>query len=149
MIRDQRKLILIVFVLICLSISWPAYSQSLSLSDCINKALSQNPSISVAQEQVSQADAAYQQARAGRRIQLSFISSPSVSTGNVYQPPPSSETFAAIQNTLQLPIPVGQKANLIELQASKQFSAATYQLESSKRAVCQCAAITYQRTKPL
>ncbi len=81
---------------------------------------------------MAQARARVGQAQAQRRFQISFNSSASVANGDVYQPPPTSETFGALQNTITIPLPVGPKLGAQELQAQDLYTASEAQMAAAQ-----------------
>lgn len=110
----------------------PASTTPLTLSQATSIALTVSPSVQAAQENLAQAQARLRQAQAGRRFQLSFNSTASLSNGDVYQAPPASETFGALQNTLTVPLPVGGKLSDLERQAQSQVDAAAAQTAAAR-----------------
>lgn len=104
----------------------------LTLSQATGIALAVSPSVQAAEENLAQAQARLRQAQAGRRFQLSFNSTASLSNGDVYQPPPTSETFGALQNTFTVPLPVGPKLSDLERQAQSQYDAAAAQAAAAR-----------------
>jgi outer membrane protein len=109
----------------------------LTLNDAISQTLATNPASLAAAEQVRQAESAVGIAEAGQRFQLSFTSTSSVSSANVIQPPPASETFGAIQNSLTIPIPLGPKAELASREAMEQLNTAQENFQSEQIALAQ------------
>jgi adhesin transport system outer membrane protein len=117
--------------------------QPLTLPEAISQSLRLNPSSLSAMEQVSQAEAAVKQSQAPLHFQLTFNSEGGVSNANVIQPPPSSETFGAIQNSLTVPIPVGPKDEIGVRQAVEALAAAKMVYLSSETALSSKVAAAY------
>jgi outer membrane protein TolC len=105
--------------------------------------LQTNPSALAAEEQYKQAQAMVREAQAQQHFQLTFNSQAGVSNATVIQPPPSSENFGALQNSLTVPIPLGPKASLAVSQARYQLSAAADTYHSSRLALAEKVAAAY------
>jgi cobalt-zinc-cadmium efflux system outer membrane protein len=100
----------------------------LTLQQAISQALSANADILAANRQYDAAKARVAQAIDQGHPTISFNSQASESNVDVGQPPPSHETFGAIQNSITVPIPIGRKPRLAVAQASAQLDAAMAQL---------------------
>lgn len=115
----------------------------LTLAQITQRAADASPALSAARQSVAQAQARLGQAEAGRRFQITFNSTASLSTAKVYQPPPSQETFGTLQNTLTVPLPLGRRPGLAVAQAQEQQSAVSAQLDSARLALAGQAAADY------
>lgn len=113
----------------------PLASAPLTLDQAVAEALAANPQSAAADKQLAQAEARVGQAQAQRRFQITFNSAASASNGDVYQPPPSSETFGTLQNSLTVPLPIGRKLALAVEQARRQYAGAQAQYESARLAL--------------
>lgn len=102
-----------------------------------------SPALSAARQGVAQAQARARQAEAGRRFQITFNSTASLSSAKVYQPPPTAETFGTLQNTLTVPLPLGRRPGLAVTQAQEQQGAALAQLDAATLALAGQAASAY------
>ena len=109
-----------------------AGSDALTLADVRATAVQVSPAVRVSQLAVAQAQARLGQARAQRRPQLSFNTQASFSNGAVYQPPPSNETFGALQNSITLPFPSQPKLTALEQQARSQYEATLAQYDAAR-----------------
>src|SRR5579862_5651033 len=132
-----RAAVLFTASLICMGVGSaqgppPSSTETLTLSQVTAAALQVSPSVQAANENMAQARARLGQAQAQRRFQISFNSTASFANGDVYQPPPSSETFGALQNTITIPLPVGGKLSAQELQAQNLYNASEAQVASAK-----------------
>jgi outer membrane protein TolC len=131
--------------------SCPAEAQSpapptlapLTLSQITDLAIQSSPALSAARQNVTQAQARVGQAQAGRRFQITFNSTASLSNAGVYQPPPSQETFGTLQNTITVPLPLGKRPGLAVTQAQAQRGAIAAQLDSARLALAGQTAIAY------
>jgi multidrug efflux system outer membrane protein len=110
----------------------PMTPRTISLDRAISDSLRVDPSVQSARAQMAQAQAVLGEADAGRRLQISFTSAGSASSTDVYQPPPSHETFGTLQNSITVPIPVGRRPALAVEQADEQLSASQAQYESAR-----------------
>jgi outer membrane protein len=115
--------------------SSPVTSPPLTLDQAISEAFASNPQAAAAEKQLAQAQARVGQAQAQRRFQITFNSAASASNGDVYQPPPSSETFGTLQNSVTVPLPLGRKPGLAVEQARRQYTGAEAQYESARLAL--------------
>ncbi len=104
----------------------------LTLPNAVRQALAGSPSAQAAAQTLAQAQARLGQAQAGRRLQITFNSTGSLSNADVYQPPPTQETFGTLQNTLSVPIPMGGRTRLAVEQARRLFGAAQLQYQSAR-----------------
>lgn len=104
----------------------------LTLSDTVSVALSGNHDLAASYQQLLQARARVDQARAGTQATLSFSSQAGGSSADVPQPPPSHETFGSIQNSLNVPLPIGRKPGMAVDLAVAQARAAEAQYESAR-----------------
>ncbi len=120
-----------------------ALNAPLTLAQVTEQAASASPALSAARQAVAQAAARRGQAEAGRRLQLTFSSTASVSHARVYQPPPDQETFGTLQNTISVPLPLGRRPRLLVAQAEAQRSAAEAQLDSARLALAGQAAAAF------
>jgi outer membrane protein TolC len=114
-----------------------------TLAQITQRAFAASPALSAARQSVIQAQARTQQAQAGRRLQITFNSTASLSAASVYQPPPTYETFGTLQNTLTVPLPLGRRPGLLITQAQEQQGAAAAQLASAQLALTGQAASAY------
>ncbi len=114
-----------------------APSASLTLSGAFATALQVNPTVRAASQQLAQAQAKTAQAQAQRRLQITFNSTVGGSNAHVLQPPPASETFGTLQNTLTVPVPLGAKPRLALVQAQAQREAASAQYAGARLALAQ------------
>ena len=126
----------------------PVYCQisasgNLTLKDIISQTLMSNPASLASGEQLRQAESAVRAAQAQQHFQLSFNSAAGVSNADVIQPPPSRETFGAIQNTLTIPLLIGPKAADNVNEATGSLSAAQASYRSSELALAGKAASAY------
>lgn len=115
----------------------------LTLAQVTQMAADASPALSAARQTVAQATARTQQAEAGRRFQITFSSTASLSAANVYQPPPTYETFGTLQNTLTVPLPLGRRPRLAITQAQELRGAALAQLDSARLSLTGQAAVAY------
>ena len=115
----------------------------LTLAQITQMAENASPALSAARQSVAQAQARVGQAEAGRRLQITFNSTASLSNAKVYQPPPSRETFGTLQNTLTVPLPLGRRPGLAVTQAQEQQGAASAQLDSARLTLAGQAAAAY------
>ena len=107
----------------------------LTLAAATAQALAVNPSARAATQQLAQAQARLAQADAGRRFQITFNSTTSGSNANVIQPPPSQESFYTLQNTVTVPLPLGNRPRLAVEQAQAQLEAARAQFQGARLAL--------------
>ncbi len=121
----------------------PGQNAPLTLAQITQMAADASPALSAARQSVAQAQARVGQAQAGRRFQITFNSTASLSAAKVYQPPPSRETFGTFQNTLTVPLPLGRRPGFAITQAQEQQSAALAQLDSARLALAGQAAAAY------
>ena len=120
------------------------YAQTpLTLAQITQMAADTSPALSAARQSVAQAQARTQQAQAGKRFQITFNSTASLSAASVYQPPPSQETFGTFQNTLTVPLPLGRRPGFAITQAQEQQGAIEAQLDSARLALAGQAAAAY------
>ena len=105
---------------------------ALTLGQATAIALQVSPSVSIAQQNLAQARARLGQAQAGRRYQITFNSTASLSNGAVYQGPPDQETFGSLQNTLTIPLPLSPRLTALQRQAQRQTEAATAAVLASR-----------------
>ena len=115
----------------------------LTLAQVTNLAVQSSPSLSVARQNLVQAQARVGQAQAGRRFQITFNSTASLSNASVYQPPPTAETFGTLQNTLTVPLPLGARPGLVITQAQAQRQAVSAQFDSARLALAGQIAAAY------
>ena len=115
----------------------------LTLPNAVRQALATSPSAQAAAQTLAQAQARLGQAQARRRLQVTFNSTGSLSNADVYQPPPSQETFGTFQNTLSVPIPIGGKTRLAVEQARRLLGAAQLQYQSARFALAAQVAGNY------
>ena len=115
----------------------------LTLAQITQMAEGASPALSAARQAVAQASARVGQAEAGRRLQITFNSTASLSAASVYQPPPTYETFGTLQNTLTVPLPLGRRPGLAVTQAQEQQDAASAQLDSARLTLAGQAAAAY------
>ena len=115
----------------------------LTLAQVMQMAADASPALSAARQTVAQASARTQQAEAGRRFQITFSSTASVSAAKVYMPPPSQETFGTLQNTLTLPLPLGKRPRFAITQAQEMHGVALAQLDSARLSLTGQVAIAY------
>lgn len=94
--------------------------------------MAQNPSARAASQQLIQALAKVDQARAQQRTQISFSSAASASSADVIQGPPDHENFQTLQNTLTIPLPLGLRPRLAVSLAQRQADAARAQFEAAR-----------------
>jgi len=115
----------------------------LTLAAATAEALSLNPAATAAQQQFVQAQARRAQADAQRRSQITLDTTGGLSNANVYQPPPTQETFGELDNTITLPRPFGRKPRLALQQADAQVTAAQAQLDASRLALAGQVSAAY------
>ena len=115
----------------------------LTLTQITQMAFQVSPTLTAAQQSVVQAQARVGQAQAQRRFQITFNSTASLSGANVYQPPPTYETFGTLQNTLTVPLPLGKRPRLAITQAQELRGAVSAQLDSARLALAGQAAAAY------
>ena len=115
----------------------------LTLAQVTQMATDASPALSAARQTVAQASARTRQAEAGRRFQITFNSTASLSAASVYQPPPTYETFGTLQNTLTVPLPLGKRPRLAVTQAQELRGAALAQLDSARLSLVGQAAAAY------
>jgi len=115
----------------------------LTLPNAVRQALATSPNAQAAAQTLAQAEARLGQAQAGRRLQITFNSTGSLSNASVYQLPPPQETFGTVQNTLSVPIPLGGKSRLAVEQARRLLSAARLQYQSARFALAAQVAGDY------
>ena len=115
----------------------------LTLAQVTQMAADASPALSAARQTVAQASARTRQAEAGRRFQITFNSTASLSAATVYQPPPTYETFGTLQNTLTVPLPLGKRPKLAVTQAQELRGAAEAQLDSARLSLTGQAATVY------
>ena len=134
----------IVLLTVLLVLPASTYAQTpLTLAQITQMAVDASPALSAARQSVAQAQARTQQAQAGRRLQITFNSTASLSAASVYQPPPTFETFGTLQNTLTVPLPLGRRPGFAITQAQEQQSAVLAQLDSARLALVGQAAAAY------
>jgi outer membrane protein len=104
----------------------------ITIGAAVNEALAANPTVRSAAQLVAQAQARLGQAQAQRRLQISLNSALSGSNADVIQGPPSSESFGTLQNTITIPLNVGNRSRLAALQADAQVAAALAQYEAAR-----------------
>jgi outer membrane protein len=107
----------------------------LTLPGAVTAAMTSNPTARAATQQLAQAQARLAQAQAQRRFQITLDTVGSGSDADVYQPPPSHETFGTFQNTLTVPLPIGARSRLAIRQAREELAAAQAQYESARLAL--------------
>ncbi len=115
----------------------------LTLPNAVRQALATSPNAQAAAQTLVQAQARLGQAQAGRRLQITFNSTASLSDADVYQPPPSHETFGTFQNTLSVPLPVGSRTRLVVEQSQRLFGAALLQYQSARFSLAAQVAASY------
>ena len=121
-----------------------AHAQApLTLAQVMQMAADASPALSAARQTVAQASARTRQAEAGRRFQITFNSTASVSAAKVYMPPPSQETFGTLQNTLTFPLPLGKRPRFAITQAQELHGAALAQLDSARLSLTGQVAAAY------
>jgi len=108
---------------------------ALTLNQAVSAALASDPAARAAVQQLAQAQARLGQVQAQRRSSITFNSTVSGSNASVIQPPPSSETFGTLQNTLTVPLPIGQRGRYTVRQADQQLSAAQAQYQAARLAL--------------
>jgi outer membrane protein len=115
----------------------------LTLAAATAEALSLNPAATAAQQQFVQAQARRAQADAQRHSQITLDTTGGISNANVYQPPPTQETFGELDNTLTFPLPIGRKPRLALQQADAQVTTAQAQLDSARLALAGQVSAAY------
>ncbi|MDQ2687127.1 MAG: TolC family protein, partial [Armatimonadota bacterium] len=110
----------------------PVGEAPLTLSQAIAAALTTNPNAQAAAQQLAQSQARLAQAQAQTKYTISLNSTVSGSHAQVYQQPPSQETFGTLQNTLTIPLPLGPGPRLVVRQANEQLSAAQSQFDAAR-----------------
>ncbi|MBV9748951.1 MAG: TolC family protein, partial [Acetobacteraceae bacterium] len=120
-----------------------AGSAPLTLNEAIGIALRVNPSAAAASQQLAQAQAAVNAALAQRRMQVTFSSAGSVSSADVPQPPPSHETFGTLQNTINVPLPVGRRPGFAVAQAREQLAGAEAMFRAARLSLATQVAAAY------
>jgi len=121
----------------------PTPSAPLTLERATALALGGSPAVTVARQALAQAQARVGQAQAGRRLQITFNSTVSLSNARVYQPPPDQETFGTLQNTLTVPLPLGARPGLLVRSAQDQLLSARAQLSAARLALAGQVAAAY------
>lgn len=145
-IRIQSTLILGLGLLCLAAQSASAQNNSgavLTLPNAVRQALASSPSAQASAQTLAQVQARLGQAQAGRRLQITFNSTGSLSSADVYQPPPAHETFGTLQNTLSVPIPLGSKTRLAVEQARRLLAAARLQYQSARFSLAAQVAGSY------
>lgn len=107
----------------------------LDLTHAIDTANAQNPSVISARRAYEQALARVDQARAQTRPGVDFTSSVAGSDANLVTPPPPHETFATVQNSIDVPLPIGRRPTLALTQSRAQAAAAQAVFDGARRAV--------------
>ena len=107
----------------------------LTLADAVAEGLANNPTVRTNSAQVTATEARLAQARAQRRLQISFNSTVTGNNAAVATPPPAHETFGTLQNTLTIPLPFGEKPSLAERQAQALLTAAQAQYQTARLAL--------------
>lgn len=102
----------------------PSASSTITLDDAIALSTSDNPTVNVARQQWAQARARVDEARAATRVTVSFNSTAGESNADVATPPPASESFGSIVNSITLPLPIGRKPGVLVSEADAQADAA-------------------------
>jgi outer membrane protein TolC len=107
----------------------------MNLAAAISAALSANPDAEAARQQFVQAQARLDEAGAQRRTAINFSSTAGASSADVNQPPPSRETFGAVQNAFTIPIPIGSRPRYAAESARQQLAAAQAEYARVQRLV--------------
>ena len=107
----------------------------LTLEQAISVGLKTNPDIIAADRQLAAARTRVNQAIDQGHPTVSFNSMVSGSNADVGQPPPNSESFGTMQNSIVVPLPIGRKPHLAVVQASAQMDASAAQYAGVRTAV--------------
>lgn len=121
----------------------PTQQAPLTLAQVTGIALTVSPSVRAAEENLAEAQARLGQAQAAERFQVSFNSTASLSNGDVYQPPPTSETFGALQNTITVPLPVNPRLAALTRQAQSDYQAYAAQTAAARIDAAAAAQTAY------
>lgn len=113
------------------------------MSDVIHRSLQISPAVEAAENNAGAALARTNEARAANKPQVLLNSSASVSNGAIYQPPPAQETFTAVQNTISVPLVIGNRGKFLIGQAVTLYNGASAQVLSARRTILLQAAAAY------